>query len=114
MPRRVPLTYNGKEWTQSALAKSVGMDPRTLNWRLLHGWSLAKALETAIDDREFQPRACRWCDKHERAWLEPIDGPPYWHDLPRGMLWVALRIARGSGCAGQIQVEVSKCDQCRH
>jgi hypothetical protein len=113
MPRSKLLTYQGRTLSQTEWAKSLGIDLRTFNYRLTHGWSITKAITVALEDHRFAPRPCRWCPVHEVAWCaEPLEGAPYWHPLPRGMLRLALTLAKAANCSSQIQVQCVPCDRC--
>ena len=113
MPRPKLLTYHGRTRSQTAWAKRRGIEPRTFNYRLTHGWSLPQALTVALDAQRLAPRPCLWCPVHEVAWCAaPLEGAPYWHPLPRGMLQLALTLAKAAHCATQIQVQCVPCDRC--
>ena len=112
MPQPKRYTYDGETLSQTQWAARRGLDLRTLNYRLTQGWSIERALTVEVDADKLQIRPCRWCPRHARAWLEPIDGAAHWHPLPRAVLADALRWARMGGCAQQIQVKAVMCDHC--
>ncbi|HEY5870048.1 MAG TPA: hypothetical protein VI542_31525 [Candidatus Tectomicrobia bacterium] len=49
---RVLLTYQGQTQPLAVWARSRGMSPQLLGWRLRHGWSIERALTTSsrLDD----------------------------------------------------------------
>jgi hypothetical protein len=113
MPRPKLLTYHGRTRSQTAWAKRRGIAPRTFNYRLTHDWSITQALTVALDEHRLAPRPCLWCPVHEVAWCAaPLEGAPYWHPLPRGMLQLALTLAKAAHCSTQIQVQCVPCDRC--
>jgi hypothetical protein len=110
MGRTQSLTYQGETRSQAGWAAHLGLDLRTLNFRLTHGWTVEKTLSTPAN--AHRSRICRWCPVHELAWLPTEQGSGHWHPLSRSVLAEALRWAQMGGCAAQIQVREVPCSAC--
>jgi hypothetical protein len=51
------LEHNGRSQSIAAWARELGVDPKTISWRLANGWTVAAALSTPAKQRKVAKRA---------------------------------------------------------
>ncbi len=112
MGRSTLITYQGTTLSQKQWAAQLHITPSALIGRKKRLGSWDKALAPTLEDHCAAPRPCLWCPVHEVAWIEPIEGAPQWHPMPRAMLALAMAYAKAGGCPQHIHIQEVACDRC--